>query len=439
MKRVLVVSFDFPPAGGTSTIRITKFVKYLPEFGWQPVVVCSDVAWRPDASLLSEIPASVNVVRVGWPRLVRAMRPDLPVLGRTPDSAAGIAAASRGRGLKRWAGRLARGLFVPDVNVLWTYAARRACEDVLRTQPCDAVLTTSPPNSVHLVGEWLHTRHKLPWAADFRDVWTAENETLRQTGWLHFARQRMVERRILHSSDRAIMITEPLANRAAGVFGPQLAEHMTTVTNGFDPADFAGPPPPLDVEHFTIVYVGTIVGPWTQNAFPEGLRLALAQDAGFRAAARMRFVGALAPEYAARLQGLEANVEIAGFAAHADAIAAMRCAHLLLLTLTGSDLARMTHTNKFFEYLAAGRPILGVVPPGLVADVITQENIGMVAPPDDAAAIARTLLAMYQTLRANPAAQMASPALLARYNRRELTRQLAGVLDDISGGKDARA
>ena len=149
-KRVLIISFDFPPQGGTGAIRVTKFVKYLPEFGWKPMVVCSDTDWNPDESLARDVSPDVPVYRVGWPRWVRALRPGAP--GITNHTMATTTRAGWISSLKKAFVQAARRALVPDTNILWVNGALRVCEQVLREHPCEVVLTTSPPNSVHLVG-----------------------------------------------------------------------------------------------------------------------------------------------------------------------------------------------------------------------------------------------------------------------------------------------
>lgn len=425
-KRVLIISFDFPPQGGTGAIRVTKFAKYLPEFGWQPVVVCSDTLWNPDESLARDVP-DVPVYRVGWPRLVQAMRPAPPLLNAQAVSTQ--ARLSRFSSVKYAWVQLARHILVPDTNVLWVRKAQYTCAQVLRTQPCDVVLTTSPPNSVHLVGQWIHSQFRLPWVADFRDVWTAENPALHQLGRLNFMRQRQAERHILQTCDRAITVTKPLAQQTLAVFGAHLADKILTITNGFDPEDFANPQPDLDNSIFTIAYLGTMVGPWMENALPEGIRYALTHSESFRKHVRFRFVGELGAAYRARLAGLDGNVEISSYVPHTTAIDIMRRSHLLVLTLSDTQLAGMTYTNKFFEYLAAQRPILAIVPPGLIRNIIEKERLGWVASPNDAQAIGKTLLTIFDSMYTHSETYGASEALLNRFNRRELTRQLATILD----------
>ncbi|MBN1936401.1 MAG: glycosyltransferase [Anaerolineae bacterium] len=428
-KHVLVISFDFPPQGGTGAIRVTKFAKYLPEFGWQPVVVASDALWNPDDSLARDVP-DVPVYRVGWPRWVSRLQPNRS----TPSVRAEVTTAQTARisQFRSWLLSIVRHILVPDVNVLWVGGAQRVCEQVLQTYPCDAVLTTSPPHSVHLVGYRLHKHLGIPWIADFRDVWTAENLALRRMGKVHFMRQQRIERRILAACDHAIMVTEPLAQQTQICFGPLVASKCSTITNGFDLDDFVSSPSTLANDRFVMTYVGTVLGPRTNNLLPEGLRLALAQSEVFRQKVLFRFIGKLDPTYRMRLTGLEDNIDIVDMVAHDKAIAMMRAAHLLLLLLPNDNEGRMSFTNKFFEYLAARRPILALVPPGLVSDIVVQEQIGIVAMPDNAPAIAQALLTMFETVQIQPDGYCPSGALLARFDRRILTQNLAEILSKVA-------
>lgn len=428
MKRVLIITFDFPPQGGTGAIRVTKFAKYLPEFGWQPIVVCSDTLWNLDESLVRDVP-DVPVYRVGWSQWMKTMRPHPPQSPTYATKTSGEVSVSP---LKQQLVQVIRRIFVPDINVLWVRNAFQTCMKVLQESPCDAMMTTSPPNSVHLVGYYLHTRLGIPWVADFRDVWTAENPALLRLGKLHVARQRRVERRVLEACDRAVMVTDPLTRQTQQVFGPQIVPKCITITNGFDPEDFSSSPVVLDNDRFVIIYVGTVLGPQVDNAFPQGLRLALEQSEAFREMALVRFVGQLAPDYQAHLNGLEQNVEVFGFVTHGEAVAMMLRAHVLLLVLPNTELARMTFTNKFFEYLAARRPILALVPNGIISDIVMQEKIGAVAPPNNPSVIAQALLTLFKQVRTHPEGHGSAETLLARFDRRELTGKLAAVLDDVT-------
>jgi len=424
LKKVLIVTFDFPPQGGTGVLRVTKFVKYLPQFGWQPIVVCSDTLWNSDESLARDIAPSTPVYRVHrpWPTH-RGMH-----LSSSPGSADSLTLTAW---FRKQAVCFAHRVMIPDPNIVWIPGAIRKCLRVLDEHSCEVVLTTSPPNSVHLIGAWLKHHKQLPWVADFRDTWTVENKVLQGVGKLHLKMQQFAEKQVLDRCDRAIMTSESLAQATQTLFGAPIASKCRTITNGFDSEDFDSTSSVLNKYKFVITFAGTMLGHRVDNAFPEGLSRAIAQSDVFRNTAQARFIGQFAPEYRRRLEKLAPFVEILPFIPHRDAINIMRRSHLLLLILPPTVLSGMTLTNKFFEYLAARRPILAVAPPGIITTLVMEEKLGAVAAPDNPDAIADALLMMFDSVRSQPDDCHPSRELLARFERSELTRQLAMLLNEI--------
>ncbi len=430
MKKVLIVSFDFPPQGGTGTIRATKFVKYLPQFGWQPVVLCSDAQWNPDNSLLSDIPPETPVYRVPWPRWLKAfLQP--PPNSSTPAKPASAGKTFGTRNLKNWALRWIKPWLIPEINRFWTPAARRKGRDLYREHHYAAILTTVPPNSIHLVGAGLHADTGCPWIADFRDPWTLDNQDIRRNGALNYGLHQRLERQILENCTISTIVTPQQIQRTTEVFGSHLAPKLRLLTNGFDPDDFTAPLPPPDPE-FTIAYIGTVLGPIVHNAFPEGLRLATEQDTEFRRLLRLRITGRIDPTYAARFAGMEDRLEYSPFLPHETAIAQMRSAQLLTLIQPDTGVGRMICPNKLYEYMAARRPILALLPPGAASSVLNEGPFGRVVSPTDPQAIAAALLNLFHAIRAGTEPTQMADTIINRFDRREIAHRLASFLDELT-------
>lgn len=427
MKRVLILSFDFPPQGGVGVVRVTKFVKYLPQFGWEPVVVTSDTLWNPDPSLMQELPPGLKVVRVPWPAALRRLLP------KDAGTALGQPGRASLRGqVKGTAKRLLRALILPDLTRLWNAKATRAAEQVLEDTPCAAMVSSSPPNAIHLLAQRLHARTGLPWVADFRDVWSvADSPWMLAAGPVGRWRHRRLERGVLRACQRAVVVNEAIAERTAAVFGPWVAPKLMVIPNGFDAADFGPPPPPA--EELEVLYVGSIVDKRTQNALPEGLKLAWERERETLHGVRVRFVGLFEAAYRARLMEAAPLARVEEPVPHAEAVRLMQRAHALVLLQGDSVEERMIYSSKFYEYLAAGKPMLGIVPEGVARDFIQREGVGVVAHPHAPEEIAAALVKLVTTLRAEPTALRPAPELVARFERRELTRQLAQVLEAIAG------
>ncbi len=332
MKRVLILSFDFPPQGGVGVVRVTKFVKYLPQFGWEPVVVTSDTLWNPDPSLLEELPADLSVYRVPWPAALRR------VLPRNPQAALGAPStrASGSARLKATAKRLLRALILPDLTRLWTYKAYGVCRQALEAHPCAAMVSTSPPNSIHLLAQAVHARTGLPWVADFRDVWSvADSPWMQAAGPIGRWRHRALERGVLRACQRALMMTEPVAAQTEAVFGAWVRPKLMVLPNGFDAQDFSAVPEATPNDTLEILYVGTLLDKQARNALPEGLHMAWQQQAGALQNVRVRFVGLLDPAYRARLLAASPLVTVDDPVPHAEAVRLMQRADALLLCEIG--------------------------------------------------------------------------------------------------------
>ncbi len=433
MKRVLVLSFDFPPQGGVGVIRVTKFVKYLPEFGWEPVVVTSDTLWNPDPTLLAELPPDLKVYRVPWPATLRRFLPQ--------NAQAALGAPARRTGwsgrAKSTARRLLRTLILPDLTRLWHADALHTCRQVLAEVPCAALLSTSPPNAIHLLAQTLHRQTGLPWVADFRDVWSvADSPWMLASGPIGRWRHRRLERGVLRACQKALVMTESIARQTEAVFGPWARERLEVLPNGFDAEDFL-PAEPKAHRGIEILYSGSILDKRTRNRLPEGLRLAQERYGAALTGVRVTFVGLLDPAYHERLRAADVLAAVEAPVPHSQAVRQMQQADALMLIQGDSQEERLIYSSKFYEYLAARKPILGIVPEGAARDFIQREGIGVVADPNDPEGIAQALVTLVQALREDATRFQPRPELAARFERRALTRRLAQVLDTLTPERSA--
>lgn len=433
MRKVLLIVNEFPPMGGGGVMRAAKFAKYLPAHGWQPIVLACDyhgnLAVVDEALHREVLDAGVRIVPVPSLDPNRLKRWVKTRLGGAAAVAAGSApgAVRIGRlgALKR---RLEDAWLFPDRHVLWHWPAVRAAHRLLKEEGLDTVLTTSPPPSTHLIGlELKRARPELRWVADFRDLWSLSPEVEGGDARQRRRHQRL-EGLVLASADQAIFVSAPILERTRERF--DLGTRGKVITNGFDRADFAhldAPPAAC----FTVSYVGSIFGVRTRNALVEGLERFVEQERPAPGAFCMRFVGAFDPAYRAKFTPLAAAgyLEELPFVPHHEALRLMGGSHLLVLVLPDCDESRMAYTGKFFEYLAAGRPLLALTPAGPVSEVVEELGMGQVVAPDDPVAIALALAAAYRRYRELGSLPSLSSEQLDRFDRRRLTGELAQLLE----------
>jgi len=424
-----VLAYYFPPLGGAGVQRTTKLLKHLPSLGWDTVVVTGPegdgVPWAPhDATLAHDVPESTAVVRI---------QAAPPVAGR---------AEARWRRLTGSPTRFDRW---------WQDEASRAAFGVPRD--VDLVYASMSPFSTAAAAQAVARERGIPWVADLRDPWALDE-------WASYpsALQRSIDRRrmrrALGAADAIVMNTEEARAALLRTMPEIEEERVSTVPNGWDEEDFAGPPPARDDDAFRIVLTGH-----SHVARRDGSRLSRAAKVvlggitrGIRPAARshavlleaIRDLAAADPRLVERLEvhvagpaspeGVDGagggRVVHHGYLAHAEAISLLRSADLLFLPMHGlpPGVRATTVPGKTYEYLAACRPILAALPEGDARDLVTELPDAWTCRPTDVKCLTSGLRALIALGRHR---RIAPPPFLGGYERRALAERLVTVFDRL--------
>lgn len=406
-RRVLLLAYHFPPLGGAGVQRTLKYVKYLPDFGWQPATITGPARGGAlsDPSLLDEL------------RGAQVMR--------TPAALLPAWLPWRVRNaISRW-------LLITDDQAGWGPFALTAATRLIRRGGIDALYTTSTPYTAHLVGLRLQQRFGLPWIADFRDPW-AENTALKPpTAW-HRQRIRRWEGQVVRAADRVTVVSEPMAAAMQAAYPTLPLAHFLTLPNGYDPDDFAQATPaaPDNPPRMTWVYSGSFYGQRRAQPFLQALHAALTAGRIPRAQMRVRLAGNVGHATAEDVRSLDLDdvVELPGYLPHRESIGHLLAADALLLMVAPGPGSAGVLTGKLFEYLAAGKPILGLTPPSAAAELIRESRAGVVINPDDATAIEQQIVAWFGQWQRGELRWQGDRAVVARFDRRLLAGQLAAAL-----------
>lgn len=409
--------------------RALKFAKYLPEFGWLPTVLTvrpEDAAYPDvDPELAREVPSEVEVVRTpAWDPYALYAR----LLGKEKSET--VSVGFLGAAEENWKQRLARwlraNLFLPDARIGWVPFAAARGGRLLDETHFDALLTTGPPHSVHLTGILLARRSGLPWVVDFRDPWVGI-DYYAELPMTALARRidAGLEQAVLNRADLCLTVSAEMK----ASMSPRAQCPFEVIENGFDPADFAVEAEPAS-DRFVLSHVGNMnvarnpVALWramerlrTPERMPE-LELSL--------------VGNVDPAVLedARSRGLDVHLARHPYVPHDEAVRHMRQSALLLLSINRVEGAGGITTGKVYEYVASGRPVLGIGPPGgNAADVLQRSGAGRVFDFDDADGIAAALEAHYEAWKAGSPKPGATPESAAPFSRRGQAEQLARHLD----------
>ncbi len=364
MKKVLIITYYWPPAGGPGVQRILKFVKYLPEFGWEPIILTVAKGEFPaiDESLHSEIPAECLVYKT------RHLEPNImykSFTGMKTDDPIPIAVMTEKD--KNWRKRFAHfirlNFFIPDAKILWLPFAMHAVRHIIATHAPDLILSSSPPPSVHLIARRIKRKYGLRWIADLRDPWTdIYSMQLSQKNKFTRRFEHRLEKKVLKSADQITTVSRVLAQKFAEKIGDDRKTHV--IPNGFDPDDFPNRSLTHRSDKFTLLHVGKLSAMQNPTRLIETLDRMLITDATFRSEFQFILVGHLASDLRnlIRKSRIYSNVTEIEYVEHKKAIQYMQNADLLLLIIPDTPDNRGIITGKVFEYMASRRPILCIGP-----------------------------------------------------------------------------
>lgn len=426
MKRVLVIAYYWPPSGGSGVQRWVKMCKYLPSQGWQPVVYTpsNPALTAYDNTLQSDVPPQVEVIR----------RPILEPgqFARKSTSAQVTPINSQKKSLKQRMAMWIRGnCFIPDPRVLWVRPSVRFLCEYLKGHPVDAIVSTGPPHSMHLIAGRVARKSGTPWVADFRDPWTKMFyfKHLSLSSWAERKHIRL-ELSVLDNASRIVAVSPLVQND----FRQMTSTPVELITNGFDSADFpAAPREKFTSEHFTLLHAGLFAADGNPLALWEALAQMLRETPGFAESFRLVLCGKTdaAVLQAVRDAGLEDVCTDLGYLDHTQVVKQMTSSSVLMLPLRREPEYKATLPGKLFEYLASRRPVMGIgQTDGAMAAILRDCKAGNTFDWEEAREMRIWLeekFSLWQQGRLDD-----NRNDISLYSREGLARRYAQVLDEIS-------
>ena len=427
MRKVLIITYYWIPSGGAGVQRWVKFAKYLRDFGWEPVIYTPENPEYPsvDHSFEKDIPADVEVIKTPIWEPYNIYRQLTGKKGQRIN--AGFISENKKSGWKDKLSIWLRGnLLIPDPRRFWIRPSVKFLEKYLVENGIDTIITTGPPHSMHRIGLGLKEKFAtLRWIADFRDPWTNIDfyKDLNLTGWADAVHHRM-EREVIQGADAVLVVSNGMAEE----FLQMRPKSLKVITNGYDESDVEQVEVTLD-EKFTISHIGTLNAARNPRTVWKALSQLCADNKAFETDLQIQLVGKV--DFSVlediRVLGLEPNLTKIDYLPHADAIARQQSSQLLLLLINNTANAKGILTGKFFEYLASGRPILGVGPvDGDAAAVLKQTSAGVMVDFDDVEAAKLAIWEYYEQYRAG--ALQVDASSVEQFSRRNLTAELVQVL-----------
>lgn len=432
MKRVLIITYYWPPSGGSGVQRWLKMSKYLPEYGWQPVIYTTENAEYPiiDHSLEKDVAPNIEVIRRPINEPYSAYKKFLGIKKEETVKMGFIQEKEKNKSWKSDLSLWVRGnFFIPDARCGWVKPSVRYLKEYLNEHPVDAIISTGPPHSMHLIALKLKEALGLPWIADFRDPWTEIDyyNDLHLTAWADRKHHRL-EQEVLTKADKVVTVA-PDGARRLGRLGNR---NVRTIYNGFDRDDDAQTPVNLS-EQFTITYLGVLSKIQNPSNLWQALAELIKEDSKFDKSLRINMIGQIDSAVVSSINenGLTQHVAYSPYMLHDQVSAVHRSSTLLLLLLMpdSEPRAKGLLTGKLFEYMASGRPILCIGPEdGDAARILRETGAGQTVSFEDKEKMKEALKNLYQRYLENTLEGNTNPKV-ENYSRQVMTQQYAALLN----------
>lgn len=360
MKKVLIFTYYWPPAGGVAVQRFLKFSKYLPEYGWQPIIITVKNGSYPfaDDSLAEQVHPVTQVYRTNtfepfelYNLLQGKKGKSLPTVS--------VGSQQQQSWFQKFSEYIRANFFIPDARKGWVKYAVTEAEKIISKEKIDAIITTGPPHSTHLIGLQLKKKFDLQWMADFRDPWTNNlmNEFLPRTSNT-IKKDLALETDVLNHADAVSVISEGMKDEFI-----ERAKRVSVIYNGFDDADF-NVAPKASAPYFSLRHVGNLIVSMNVPALWQAISELLQEQANFKEKFRLEIIGGIHPsiQESFKQANIQSNITYIGHVPHNVAIAYMKGASCLLFLISDVAKSELLMSGKIFEYIAAKRSILPIGP-----------------------------------------------------------------------------
>ena len=421
MKKVLIITYYWPPAGGPGVQRWLKFVKYLPEFNIEPIVYCPENPTYPteDPTLCSEVSRQLKVLR--YP-----ISEPLGFLNRflkskvNPLSKGLIPSTKKQSFLLRLLLFIRGNFFIPDARVLWVKPSIKFLSTYISKNQIDIIITTGPPHSLHLIGLGLKSKHSLKWFADFRDPWTAigyHNQLkISESSQKKYL---LLEGKVLKSTDHIIVTSKKTKQLFSGI----TKQPISVISNGFD-INYSSK---TEIDsNFTLTHVGMLSTQRNPTILWKVFAELINELPHFKEKFKLVLVGNISIDVRAAINhyGLEPYLEHKGVVPHSLAVFHQKKSQLLLLIEANTVEASYIIPAKLFEYLNSGRPIVALGPKSSdICSILKETNTGSYFNYSDHCALKAHLIQLFDIYQNNFLSVSANG--IDRYSRRACTKALA--------------
>lgn len=428
-KKILLITYYWPPAGGPGVQRWLKFVSYLPEYDIHPVVYVPDGAAYPikDMELIKQIPENIEVIR--QPIKEPAQWSKKLFSKKTQQLQSGVLPSKRRSWVTQMLLCIRANFFIPDARVTWVKPSVRYLKQYCTEHTIETIITTGPPHSIHLIGKQLQKEIGVKWLADFRDPWTTIHY-FEQMPLSSYSKKKhyQLEKQVLNSADKITVTSRPTKE----LFRKVTQKPIEVITNGYDEKLLPKNKLQLDVQ-FTISHIGSLLSDRNPIQLWKAIADLLKRVPNFKNDLKINLAGIISDEVLESIQyfGLIEYIENHGYISHSKAIDLQHTSQVLLLLEMDKQSTRVILPGKLFEYMASKRPILALGPKeGAIAELLQETNAGKYYTYSQYEAITNCLYAYYQKYISEKGLYVNSKGIEA-YSRSAVSKKMAKVIWDL--------
>ncbi|MCO5252681.1 MAG: hypothetical protein M9949_14830 [Candidatus Kapabacteria bacterium] len=432
MKKLLVVAYYFPPSGGPGVQRVLKHIKYLPDFGWQPIVLTVSNGQFParDESLFAQIPDSTIVERT---KIYEPYDIYRYFTGKAKDAAIDVNTIKKDghrAGFKESLAEFIRAtFFIPDARIGWLLTAKSKALELIKQHDISAVYSSSPPYTCSLIADYASKKASIPWIAGFRDPWTGFISSPKR--WLIPSMiDRYMEKSVFTNANYVECAWNGIIKDALAKYPDLDASKFLHVPNGFDSNDF--PDVQYKANHkFTLTYTGSMYGRRNPESLFAAIEELIAEGKIDKNKIVLRFVGRFGNEVNDMFEKatFADRIEIIGYVPHSESIAMIMKSDALLLVVDESKESKEIVPGKVYEYIGVNRPLIAIGPEdGSVAELIRETAAGDIAHQSNIAKIKDMYLDAFKNWKNGDNTTNSNLELITKYERRNATKQLAELL-----------
>lgn len=437
MKNLLIIAYYFPPSGGPGVQRVLKHIQYLPNYGYNPIVLTVENGQFPakDESLLKKIPDNILVYRT---KIYEPYDIYRFFTGKSQNVAVDVNVIHKDDTKLDIKERIAEFIratfFIPDARIGWTFTAKSKALQIIKEHKIEAIYSSSPPYTASMIGRFIKRKTKLPWIAGFRDPWT-DFLTSPKRWFLPKLIDKSFEKSVFNEANYIEVAWQGITKDALQKYPDLNKNKFIHIPNGFDSSDFIKIPKQNN-NKFTITYTGSMYGRRNPDALFRAINQLITDNKIHKELFQINLIGRFGEEvhYMIQNSSFVDSIKVVNYLPHSESIIELQKADILLLIVDEAKESEEIVPGKVYEYIGIKRPILAIAPENsAIAELLKETQAGLLAHQSNINGIADNFLNFFKKWQNKELLYQPNDAAISKYERKNAAKDLAELFNQIIG------